>query len=276
MNQSKVEKLKEHIESLPEPDPNSTMLPPLNEIQEQNSLMWWFPKLQAIDSDGIHLPKTHVIHSANIREICNIFDGKKSETLPSLVAEIVDVVAKELEFSWPIFMRTDYTSHKHSWKDTCFVTDPDKVEQCVVNLMEQTMMAIGLPLQTFVLREYIPMHTIFEAFHGNMPINREFRFFVERGKVIHTQPYWPAAAIENKVAESLYPNWREELHEMSLMTEEQHKELSRLAILAGNAMGSENPWSVDFSMDRYGKWWLIDMARGEVSYIWKPDFEVVL
>ena len=178
-------------------------------------------------------------------------------------------------FSWPVFMRTDYASHKHSWAKTCYVTGPDKIGDCVISLMEQTMMAMGLPLQMFVLREYIPMHTIFEAFHGNMPINQEFRFFVQHGRVIHLQPYWPAEAIEGKINEGLYPDWREELHKISVMTPELNETLSKLAIIAGEAVGEENPWSVDFSLDKEGKWWLIDMARGEVSYYWQPEFEVV-
>ena len=69
---------------------------------------------------------------------------------------------------------------------------------------------------------------------------------------------------DNNDKEVLPPNWREMLAKSNtLTTNDVNTVLSHLAKITPHF---DNYWSIDFTKGVDGKWYLIDMARGEVSF----------
>ena len=74
-----------------------------------------------------------------------------------------------------------------------------------------------------------------------------------------------AEALEGHVHD--VPDWRDLLAESHVLSAEDLAALDRMAFRAARACGG-GKWSVDFALDRAGKFWLIDMAVAEDSYHW--------
>ena len=110
-----------------------------------------------------------------------------------------------------MFLRSDETSHKHDWADSCYVTSDDGVEKGIKSIYEFTLMVMfGLDFHGIAVREFLKLKTGFHAFNG-MPIAREFRFFIRDGEVLCRHPYWPPASIRRADRE----DWLPVLKEMS-------------------------------------------------------------
>lgn len=77
--------------------------------------------------------------------------------------------------------------------------------------------------------------------------------------------YWPAEALEGHVHD--VPDWRELLAESHRLADEDLALLETASVGAVRACGY-GEWSVDFALDRAGKYWLIDMAMAADSYHW--------
>jgi hypothetical protein len=78
-----------------------------------------------------------------------------------------------LDIGFPCFLRTDHTSAKHSWNETCFVESFSNLGQHVFNIAEFSEIAdmIGLPWDTWVVREFLPTIPIGVCErYGNMPV----------------------------------------------------------------------------------------------------------
>ena len=109
-------------------------------------------------------------------------------------------------------MRTDEFSGKHSWKNTCFVEKEEDLRQHIKDLFEDSFMAdfIGLPIRALVFRKYLQMDTMFKAFHGEMPVNPEIRYFIKDHEVVCWHWYWVMEAIEKGTDPDKLPkDWKE-------------------------------------------------------------------
>jgi hypothetical protein len=156
-----------------------------NEIKvDKTALSYWFPKLVEA---GIPVPKTKIVQMpANAqRVIWNWFDGKAGDAAdqPSFNTFITELRAAALGIGFPIFLRTDHTSAKHSWRDTCFVKSLAELEQHVYEIAEFSEIAdmIGLPWDTWVVREFLPTMPFGDCpRYGDMPVCREAARCVER------------------------------------------------------------------------------------------------
>jgi len=116
----------------------------------------------------------------------------------------------------------------------------------------------------FMVREFLDLDAKFTAF-GGLPVAREWRFFVDKCQVFCYHPYWPIAALEDKVKDC--EDWKNVLaSDFHLMRPGDLWSLSIMSIHLAEKLGGR--WSVDFAMDRTGKWWLIDCARMEDSWHW--------
>ena len=235
---------------------------------EQTRLSYWFPLVEAA---GLPVPKTRIIQIGR-HDLVREFDNERSESLP-ILAEQVRAAAIEVGGP-PFFLRTDYTSGKPDWNETCCVTDLSLVEHHIMNLVEFSEMADlrGLPTDTWVVREMLNTRPLFRAFRGDMPITREFRYFVRDGVIEHRQPYWPEAALEGQVC---MPEgctnilWREMLTAVSILHAGERALLDDLtrkvsAIVPGH-------FSVDWLETTDRGWVLTDMAEGEKSYKWSAE-----
>ena len=233
---------------------------------ERNSLLYWYPKLKDL---GIPTPKTEIVELKNQHsELIPICDGDMSPLEPNWK----EILQKARKIGFPLFMRTDEFSGKHNWKKTCYVEKEENLKQNIYHLIEDSFCAdvVGLPIRAIVLREFIPMKTLFTAFYGDMPVNPEIRFFIKDGEVLCWHWYWIEDAIEKGTPKDKLPfDWRYRLED------------AKKKYLTGNdllwltndvrkiAKKFDGYWSVDFCMSKDNRWILIDMAEGHKS--WHPN-----
>lgn len=233
----------------------------------QNSMTYWYPKIKDLD---IPQPQTEIIPlDLSLDEIFGILDGdkKSADAWDRQIPKLEQAINK---IGLPAFIRTDYTSSKHDWNESCYLAELSNLKRTIANLTEMTLMC-DLSLQAFVIREYIEMDSQFTAFSGEMPVNPERRYFIKDGKVQCWHPYWIEKAIGDsdeigaEIGQSRLPeNWRELLAEMNFETLEEVELLSSYARQIVAIM--EGYWSVDFCKAKDGRWILIDMALGKASW----------
>lgn len=223
---------------------------------DKNALSYWLPYLVEA---GVPLPRTQIIKTE--ADFWPWVDGKES---PS-ASKFMDYLKIEAErFGLPLFLRTGHTSAKHSWKKSCYVNSLVWLGKNVWELIEYSAMAMPcLPLDEWVLREFLDLDTRFTAFWGDMPINNERRYFIKDGEIICRHPYWPPMAFENTRTST--KDWLDILQEMNA---EEAPELEELTMRVASVI--DGAWSLDWAKAKSGTWYAIDMALARVSYHW-PD-----
>lgn len=225
-----------------------------------NSLLIWFPKVESL---RLPRPRTKIVN-VGWRFLTELYDGKRLQ--PKTISELK---AAGTEMGYPLFMRTDLVSAKHSWRDSCYVQSPDDLLSHIGALVdfEGCSFIMGPPSSAIVLREYIPLDATFAAFRG-MPVARERRYFAEGGKVLCHHPYWPEEAIEEAHhSDTLPDDWKQRLAALNQETPDEIAELTGYAEAVSAVL--PGAWSVDFAYAAAGKWLLIDMALAGQS--WHPD-----
>jgi hypothetical protein len=227
----------------------------MNEFVDKVSLAYWFPKLQA---SGVLTPTTKIITTKT--DFGPMMDGQPSKEIDEFIA----FLKHEAEhFGFPLFLRTGHLSAKHSWKDSCFVPSKEQIGNSIYALVEASALATlrGLPMDVWVIRSFLDLDIRFTAFHGDMPVAVERRYFIEDGKVICSHPYWPAGAFEQ--IRNKPENWGALLTEMNAVTA---PELEDLSVQVSQSF--EGAWSLDWAKHKSGTWYAIDMAPMEVSWHW--------
>ena len=232
----------------------------------KNSLSYWYPIIKG----HAPTPETVIVDLA-FEDFWKYIDSgiPKSNLSPFIKA------ADSL--GYPVFMRTSHASNKHDWENSCYVKDRSSIGGNLARLIEHDAMTSLYP-DAIVFRKYIPMESYFTAFHGNFPVNKEMRCFIRNGKPECLHPYWfedPIAQVAEYAPPSV-ADWKEKLKLVTTFSAEDYAEIcSMLASVA--PLFPDEYWSVDFAKGRDGKWYLIDMALGLVSYHWKgcpfePEF----
>ena len=205
-----------------------------------NSMLFWFPKIENLE---IPVPKTEI------------------------VSGYVDLMQAAERIGYPVFIRTDLCAGKHDWKNSCFVQNEDQLVgnmQSVISANVRWEM-LGIKYRSLVVREFLDLETSFTAFSGDMPINKERRYFVRDGKVICHHPYWPEDTFNQHPARMANdPDWQAKLAALNDETGEEI--LHEYARKASQALPGY--WSVDFAKAKNGAWYLLDAALGENSYHW--------
>jgi len=223
----------------------------------KSSMLYWYEKI--VTCDVPQLSHTEIIPIEI--DLYEFFDGNTG-SLQRYNGQL-DKAAEGI--SYPLFMRTDHYSGKHSWTDTCYVER--NWRDNILTLLDRSYMA-DLPINAIVFRRYIEMDSVFTAFNG-MPVNPERRYFIVDGEIICHHPYWIPDAIEQgTLPENLPINWRELLAEANT---ESPEEILLLGGYAGKIARRfrEGGWSVDFCKGKDGVWYFIDMAEAWRS--WHPD-----
>jgi hypothetical protein len=214
-----------------------------------NSLLYWFPRIRPL----VPTPKTVWV------EVDDGILWDLENPLPMDVADALKLKANEI--GYPLFMRTANVSGKFEWKDTCYVASEDRLLSNIHHLVEFNLCLMPTPnMEAIVFREFLEMDTKFTAFSGNMPINRERRYFINHGKVVCHHGYWPLDAIVNPSV----PGWEGLLVELNAELPGEVGLLSEYAERVGKVL--DGFWSVDFCRQKNGEWVLTDMAVGERSY----------
>lgn len=230
--------------------------------RENSALSYWFPKIQEA---GIPVPKTKIVRMPREAKesILAAFEGNDAGD-PFTFFEELKQAATEMGF--PCFLRTDHTSGKHDWERCCFLKSADDVPEHVFALAEYSEIVdfMGLPWDTWVVREFLPTNPLGACpRYGNMPICREFRFFVVDGDVKCWHPYWPRFSLERGGA-SIDLDY-EKMCALDIRTE---TDLTDLAEATGRAVGGA--WSIDI-LDTKRGWYVTDMASARRSWHEWPD-----
>jgi hypothetical protein len=232
----------------------------MNEL-DRNSMFIWLP---AVEACGIPFPKTVMLRAP--RELLSpmVDGGTLDDELLGRIKEVAGAMG------YPLFLRTDLASGKHSWRETCFVTKADDLLLHLYRLIEENEM-FGLEYGGLAFREYLELDSTFKAFL-DMPVSAERRYFAQDGKVLCHHPYWPEDAIDHSWREKP-ADWKERL---ALLNDEDGEDgdpddLTRWASMVTTKLAGA--WSVDFARLRDRRHWvLIDMALAEES--WHPEHQL--
>ncbi|MCK9567531.1 ATP-grasp domain-containing protein [Candidatus Pacearchaeota archaeon] len=109
---------------------------------------------------------------------------------------ISDIFDQLEEDSWyealtgPVIVKDWVKSRKHEWFDACYISDiRDKAEfkRVVTNFLngQGDDLAGGLVFREFVKLKSIGVHP-----QSKMPLTNEHRFFVFKGRIFYSAPYW--------------------------------------------------------------------------------------
>ena len=228
-------------------------------MNKTSSMKYWYPLVAKL---AIPQPKTELVDIGSEMLISILDQEMTKDEYDKIVSGIKDAISRV--GGCPAFMRTDLMSSKHSWKDTCFLSDEDDVGSHFYRLVEENFAGFTRERPSGIyVREFIPLFSTFTAFWGDLPVSKERRYFVRDGGVVCHHPYWPQEAIRKPSIE----NWEEALE---VLNKEDAREVDLLTDYS--SLVSENVngyWSVDYAMREDGTWYLIDMALGEES--WHPD-----
>lgn len=217
-------------------------------LAEESSLLKWFPVVEKLD---IPTPKTVIVNC------------------PASKETIKDAAEK---MGYPLFMKTDLIAGKHDWVNTCFVEKPEYLTDQIANLMselEVTDMEAGTPFSALVFREYIELDSTFRAFLG-MPVARERRYFIDKGKLLCHHTYWPVHTIRFWHNTKEPKNWKHLLKDINTESKEEVDTLTQYAQMVADVF--QDDWAVDFAHAKNGVWHLIDMQKTKIS--WHPDCEM--
>lgn len=225
--------------------------------EDRNDLAFWFEKLKAT---GVPVPSTTVVRAGG--SVVEVVYGKHSPHFEPLVAALKEAAAA---YGYPVFLRSGHGSGKHDWKDTCFVPDTESMGRHVAAIIEwsECVDMLGLPTETWVVREALPLVTTFRAFSGQMPINKERRYFIRGGRVVCHHPYWPPESIRDADC----GDWQERLALLNTESESEVRELTALSERVSVAL--EGAWSLDWAATVDGRWIAIDMAVAAESFHWE-------
>lgn len=226
----------------------------------------------AVDATGVQSPKSVMVVCPK-SFTAELMDGleltEQSRAFVTAVALAVSTMANET--GYPVFVKNSFTSFKHDWKDSCSFesADEDEVFKKLSNMAGYLSMSPTPYAGNIVVREMIKTDPAFFAFN-KMPITQEFRVFARDGKAEAYQPYWPHLAFEHNEPDC--ENWSERLDAMKVISPLDLKHIIAQSEAVTEKLGGF--WSVDFLKDRDGKWWLIDMAEGDKSYVNRSDIKV--
>jgi hypothetical protein len=230
-------------------------------IDDLTRLSYWFPKLEAA---GLPVPRTILVKATDeeLEDLYNLLDGKEPEGISdAFIMRLQDAVMK---IGTPCFLRTDHTSAKHEWEKTCYLphADHDTIECHVARIIEfwECVNMFAPACDIWAVREFLPTLPVGVCRgYGNMPICREFRFFVREGKIRCWHPYWPLKALEQGKAEYIEAFDYEAFCKLDL-------QICQLAVEAGKAVSGD--WSIDLLETQKG-WFVTDMAEADKSFHWE-------
>lgn len=225
------------------------------EYQDLSSMFHWYPKIINLD---IPQPKTHMYQFSE-----DEFVSIQREIIPDSIIEKVKEMADNM--GYPLFLRTDKSSCKHSWERTCYVRNKEELGTHILELLTMSMMQGWMSYvdRGIFVREFLDLKTGFKAFHGDFPVNKERRYFIMDGVVQCHHAYWWPDAIEGNTRED---NWRVIVDSLNEESPKEVELLVKYAEMVAEVM--DGYWSVDFAMGEDGTWYLIDMAEGEKSFHW--------
>lgn len=229
-----------------------------------NCMSIWLPLISDLN---INIPKTKLIHFPLEEYEDDCFKIFEKRVTSNKLLDFEKKLIKEVKtFGTPCFMKSGTFSSKHDWGNTCFIRDEKEAFKNWLNIMHNSLMYGASGSHYIVLRELIDTDKKLYAFN-ELPITKERRYFFEEKKVTMHHPYWPESSLKGNIKKE---NWQKILKKINHESKTEIKLLEELSLDIGNRLNKIHPnWSIDWLQDKKGKWWLIDVAVKEQSYIWK-------
>lgn len=165
---------------------------------------------------------------------------------------------------FPAFVRTEFTSSKHDFKDASVIASPDEIDETIHQLIQEPVQRM-IPVGCLMIREYLDLDSYFTAFRGELPIGPEIRFFID-DEVVCSHPYWEPDAIKDPSSRE----WRGRLKAANDVVREEASDVApkaeRVAELLTSEYPDAPPMSVDFARTNDGEWYAIDMAHAGTTH----------
>src|SRR3989442_1447547 len=98
---------------------------PRAEAELQSSMAYWFPRVA-----DLPVPPTVFVALPTI--VSSKWDARGVPTW------YIEQVARAARFTkYPLFMRTDYASGKHRWREACYVPDEESLGRHIIAILEE-------------------------------------------------------------------------------------------------------------------------------------------
>ncbi len=271
-------------------------LPTLNELRTKATFLQQraskSPDLSKVPD--ILIPETVLVHNPYGYDIdCDVTSEERYKPKWDQLCKAIGVAATNLG-PYPHFLRTDQTSAKHDWKNSCYIESERDIPKHLKLFFERSEME-GAPVNFLAVRKLIPTEAIVtDAFRGKMSIAKEWRLFINDGQVVCDHPYWVRDAFIDRSdygsdlsapallgLKNIQPGRDKDERpdappkEKLTITDKQLKELQTLSrdesadvkrIASFIAQKFDGWWSVDLLKGKDDKFWVIDMALGRTSY----------
>jgi len=235
--------------------------------QREMAIEAWYPKIK----DLVPTPKTEIVTDLGFKnfELVRMIDPEEEidfdyknrwDKMITKIEKAVQVIGS------PYFIRTGLTSYKHNWDESC--GGHGLLQHRISNLIEFSAIIDSL-IESFAIREMLPTQPAFICEpYGNLPVNKERRYFIKDGKVKYHLPYWIKEAFEEH-HNNIPKDWQERL---SIINTEDDLEIETLTSYTEKvAQVMEGAWSVDWMYSTGNGWNLIDMAHADRSWGYDED-----
>lgn len=231
----------------------------------QDSAKFWFPKLNSHPWEWMRkwLPNT-VMVDYDEELLAPALLGQRSKEYDRLYYAVGAAI---YEIGAPAFIRTDLTSAKHAGRGAYVIEKPgfyldamDWNHALLTTLSHAQLKSYHSKVKSsaVMVRQLINVKHERTAFNG-LPIGNEWRVFADQRGVQCFHHYWPDEALTGKMDDGGAPP--PDIFDREWIP----TDVRDAAVQAAKAMG-QLKWSVDFTQDVDGKFWLIDMATAMNSY----------
>lgn len=158
-----------------------------------NSMLTWWPRVAPLP---IPTPRTALLEEPVPGLLMRwLWQCEGEETLShedaTAWSEYLGALRRAAQrIGYPVFLRTDHTSHKHAYEASCFLLTEGAFSRHLYEVIIAHGLAFGMPdAAAMAVREWLDLDSSFTAFNG-MPVAAERRYFVRDGRVECHHPYW--------------------------------------------------------------------------------------
>lgn len=236
-----------------------------------NNFSFWFPKIQK----HFAVPQS-VIIPLDDDTVTSLFLEREGDR-QRLETFVRDKVLPAIPENWKkIFVKNGCFSDKFCFSECNPEKSVESILASLIRINEGSFCMDTFGNTEFIIREYIEDDSPLSGhkIYYGMPLRPEIRVFYDfdKRKVLYSANYWDWEYCHDSICrnpedakeyEAAYPTIKSIYDACHLEVED------LVASRMKNVEGLKNIWSVDM-MYAQNKWWLIDMAIGQMSAYWDP------
>lgn len=179
-----------------------------------------------------------------VADLQNWYDNFENIT-PKTWFRLEDVPKNEIG---PFVLKGETNSRKFEWDSHMFAENRNKATDVYIRLQQDGL--IGF--QKIYIRKYIPLKTYYQKdVPHNLPITKEFRFFILDNKVLAGGYYWT--------------NYVDQLTEDGHLPDPREVPEALLQDVIKRVDGRIRFYVVDVAQDIFERWWVIELNDGQMS-----------